>query len=452
MINTIYGHIDTVKDIVFNPHTQNVAVPILASAGDFSIHISDPRPTQKADLLTLSPHLPGKEVETLDISPDGSMLVSGGRDGYLALMTLFVPSLVPQVNRTSISAKLRTSRHFHERSYIHDATADDISEVDSEVDLEAEREADELDSILANRDKSDRESSRISALAKMKRESRLGEKEVDLADHATVKRKGPSARASREKRVKEKAVDIPTMIAHLAATPRAYGPEELESSSGSESEEEEKEELLVKVSSRVSKYTGRGRKNSVQEAIKKPPPPRLSLLPDEAVGKLKDRRGVFEKNTIEEHEEEVEEEEQPTKSDEAESVRAPSESTMMTDNIGDDEYYATLLPTELETPQHLARDDSVSFDSDSLLQSGNYSMGSPDYILNSSLRFDDFRNNRDLVTSSPVDVSSPTHAGHGKQPFTPTLAPPLEVEGEDNFAEELGSGDEYGDDIPLSMI
>lgn len=463
MINTIYGHTDTVKDLVFNPQTENVALPILASAGDFSVHISDPRPTQKADLLTLSPHLSGKEVEAVDISPDGSLLVSGGRDGYIALMTLFVPSLVPYTrqNSASILQKSRTTRN---RSYIYDATADDISEVDSEIfedDLQAELEADALDSILVNRSiVNSRNTSKMSAVAKMKRMSRLGEKEVDLDDHATVKRKGPSARESRGKRLKQKAVDIPTMIAHLTATNRRFIAGQDESSSGSESEDDGqdvKEDLLVKVSSRVSKYSGLNRKSSTQEAIQRPPAPKLALLPDGAVGKLKHNRGVFEKAELDEvlEEEEEEIEERPKSKVKLDAVEyAPSENTAVSDNLADDEYYATLLPEELESPRHLARDDSMNFDTESLMQSGKYSLSSPDYILNSSLRFEDFTNNRELLTSSPIDAASPSHASHGKKQFAPTLDPALEEveEGEDNFADELGSGDEYGDNIPLSMI
>ncbi len=460
MINTIYGHSDTVKDLVFNPHTENVALPILASAGDFSIHISDPRPTQKADLLSLSPHLSGKEVEAVDISPDGSLLVSGGRDGYIALMTLFVPSLIPYTkqNSASILQKSRTSRN---RSYIYDATADDISEVDSEIfedDFQAELEADALDSILVNRSAVNRNKSKVSAVAKMKRMSRLGEKEVDLADHATVKRKGPSARESRGKRVKQKAVDIPTMIAHLAATNRRFtAPGVDESSSGSESDDDEqdvKEDLLVKVSSRVSKYSGLNRKTSTQEALQRPPAPKLALLPDGAVGKLKHNRGVFEKVEPDEmiEEEEIEDEPKSKVKLDEEIEYAPSEHTA-SDNLADDEYYATLLPEELESPQHLARDDSMNFDTESLMQSGKYSL-SPDYILNSSLRFEDFAKDHEMLTSSPIDATSPSHAAHGKRNFAPTLDPALEEaeESEDNFTEELGSGDEYGDNIPLSMI
>ena len=457
---------------------QNVALPVLASAGDFTVHLSDPRPTQKADLLTLSPHLPGKEVEAVDISPDGSMLISGGRDGMLVLMTLFVPSLVPHSDsqfQTSISSVLRKSRHLRDRSYIYDATADDISEVSSELfgsrdDLQAELEADALDSILTNKNisQTDGDTSRISALAKMKRMSRLGEKEVDLGDHATVKRKGPSARASREKRIKEKEVDIPTMIAHLAATTRPYGPEEPASSSSSESEDEgeqstpqNQKDLLINVSSRVSRFTGLNRLSSVQEAIMKPPPQRLSLLPDEAVGQLKDRRGVFENQGDDDA---FESEEQPLVDNDLNGTEKRVSISTGTDDFGDDEYYKSLLPEELESPRHLVRDDSTNFDAESLMhQSGNYSMNSPDYLLNSSLRFEDFKHSdqKKFLTSSPLNDGdletgahgqSPTHQPHTRQVFTPSLPPPREEDFEDDFAKELGSGDEYGDDVPLSMI
>ena len=96
VINTIYGHTDTVKSIAFNPNSDNVAVQILASAGAYSVRLSDPRPTQKADILSLSPHTPGKEVEAVAISPDGSTLASGGRDGQLIFMSLNIPSFVPR--------------------------------------------------------------------------------------------------------------------------------------------------------------------------------------------------------------------------------------------------------------------------------------------------------------------------------------------------------------------
>ena len=108
LTNTIYGHTDTVKSLAFNP-SSDAAMPLLASAGDYTLLLSDPRPTQKAELLSLSPHTLGKEVEAVDISPDGSFLVSGGRDGLLVCMNLSAPSLHPQLIDISVAGKLRHS-------------------------------------------------------------------------------------------------------------------------------------------------------------------------------------------------------------------------------------------------------------------------------------------------------------------------------------------------------
>ena len=64
------------KLFAFNRQTAEVREPILASAGDFTIRLSDPRPDQKTYLMHLSPHAPGKEVGiSLPMAPSLHLVV-----------------------------------------------------------------------------------------------------------------------------------------------------------------------------------------------------------------------------------------------------------------------------------------------------------------------------------------------------------------------------------------
>lgn len=439
MINTIYGHVDTVKNIVFNPQTENVALPILASAGDFTIRLSDPRPDHKSDILTLSPHLPGKEVEAVTISPDGSLLISGGRDGLIVLMTLFVPSIMPRSESSflSTSSVLRKSRVVRDRSYIYDAT--EVSEIPEELDeedeLEAELEAEALDRMLTK----PKEFEKKTSFTRMKRRSRVAEKEVELLDHATLKRKGVHARVSREKRIKAKQVDIPTMIAHLSAAIRAYGPEDVNSSSSESEEENEAEEVqeqlppsksAVDVASKVAAFT-----NPEALVIDRDPP----KIPPSSIGKLKDRKDVFERQDLPD--------------------------TSPTDDI--EREFLKSMPGELENTlqreYNFGESTSTNFDESFMHASGHYSVRAPEYF-NSSLQFDDFNlgesfdDQHKAMTSSPLHTpipkpGDPTGRSDHKRPrgFVPTLPPSAEYD-EERFAQDIGSGDEYGDEVPLSMI
>ena len=400
VINTIYGHLDTVKSVAFNPQTLNVALPVLASAGDFTLRLSDPRPDQRADILSLMPHSQGKEVETVAISPDGSLLVSGGRDGLLVLMTLFVPSIMPRSESTfSTSSVLRRSRVVRDRSYIFDATQEEeIPELEEEgeleAEMEAEMEAEALDEILAARKKPERQTS----FNRMKRRSRYEHKQTELPDHATVRRKGVSAKQQRGKRIKEKMVDIPTMVAHLSAAIHAYGPEE---PSSSESEEDtataEEKKVKVDVVSRVAEFS------NPEALVAAVAPRKLSL---DNIGLLSNRRELFEKK-----------------------IREEQEGLKNADDI-EQEYLASdglaySMPGELDAT--LPMDAAYS-------------------INTSGSRFRDF--------SSPErsPVHDPGAYEHRTQPFSPTLSPAPEYDEDLVFEEELGSGDEYGDDIPLSTI
>ena len=444
---------DTVKNVAFNPHTENVALPLLASAGDFTIRLSDPRPDRKSDILTLSPHLPGKEVEVVTISPDGSLLVSGGRDGIIVLMTLFVPSIMPRSESGySTSSVLRRSRVVRDRSYIYDAT--DVGEIpeelDEEEDLEAELEAEALDKILTE---PPTKLTKKTSFTRMKRRSRVAEKEVELQDHATMKRKGVRARESREKRVQVKQVDIPTMVAHLSAAIRAYGPEEPSSSSSSESEEEnEAEEIIewaqeelppsksmVDVASKVAAFSN----PEILTVTANPP-----KLPPNNIGKLKDRTDAFEKQNLPDT--------SPSSDIEQEFFKVmPGE-----------------LDNTLQREYNFGESMSTNFDESFMHPSGHYSVRSPEY-LDSSLRSDDFYygqslDDHDTATYSTTHVTGkvpsdwtipeledPYTSGRGDhikpQGFVPTLLPAVEQD-EEGFTEEIGSGDEYGEEVPLSMI
>ena len=406
---------DTVKNVAFNPNTVNTAVPVLASAGDFTVRLSDPRPDQQADILTLYPHTLGKEVEAVVISPDGSLLVSGGRDGMIVLMNLFVPSVIPRSESSfSTSSVLRRSRVVRDRSYIYDITSGDDEILEEEHELEAEMEAEELDMILAEPPRSKRPEKQPS-FRRLKRRSRFAEKEAELPDYATVRRKGPTAREARGKRYKEKTVDIPTMVAHLSAAIRAYGPEEPSSSSESD-EEGENEELEneqrdpVDVAMRVIEFSSPEYVDPVQKQSTR----KLSV----DVGKLSDRKELYEKQ--------VHLEEQAGEEIEEEYL----------------DQFDAVMPGERNSGQ---LDESLNFDAQSLLHaSGHYTLGSPEHR-GSSLQGS---SEQGFLTSSPIHETVPERK---RQSFTPILPPAAEYD-EDLYYEDILSGEEYGDEVPLSEI
>lgn len=277
LANTIYGHSDTVKSLAFNPNT-GTAIPVLASAGDCTILLSDPRPTQKAELLSISPHTPGKEVEAVSISPDGSLLVSGGRDGLLALLTLSVPLLNQNNHNDSVSSKLRNSRNFLDRSFDNGST-EDLTEAISQ----ASTSEGDL-SVAASRENVSHETT-----GKERNKQTVAEQQYRKTEQ--------SARVSRQKRAEKKVVDLPTMIAHLSASLRGSVLEEQLSSSNSEEEPEEadsdmqgKISSLIGVSQKVSKFSQITKKTSVQHKV---PEPRLSLLPDDVPETIKENREFF---------------------------------------------------------------------------------------------------------------------------------------------------------------
>ena len=207
-------------------------MPVLASAGDCSVHLSDPRPIHKPHILSLTPHEIGKEVEAVAISPDGSLLASGGRDGMIVLMTLFVPSLLPRTGGKTTPSPVKQhdrSKIKIDRSYIKEFNSIVEDERD-EREFEAEREAQELEDILSTPQTLTQHQIAI----RMKRRSRADAKVAELDDYATVRKKNVSAKKQRRRRTKGKAFDIPSVVAHLLASTKAYGPEEPESSDDSD--------------------------------------------------------------------------------------------------------------------------------------------------------------------------------------------------------------------------
>ena len=223
LINTVHGHLDTVKSLCFNPQTKNVALPLLASAGGYSIHLSDPRPSHKSNILALSPHEVKKEVESVTISPDGSLIASGGRDGMVVLMTLFVPSVIPQS-----ASNLSHRQGFFKGRQSSKKYSQGATDRGDEGGLDAELE--ELDMILREPEPLQSQQN----ISRLKRISRTAVKTVELDEYSAAATKGVSARKSRGKRVRGKVIDIPTMVAHLSSTAKAIGPEELSSSDESD--------------------------------------------------------------------------------------------------------------------------------------------------------------------------------------------------------------------------
>ena len=413
VINTIYAHQDTVKSLAFNPHTENVAVPVLASAGGDRLCLSDPRPSHRADILSVSMHRQGKEVEAVAVSPDGSLLVSGGRDGIIVLMTLMVPSIVPRSeshNTNLTSSVLRKSRVLRNRSYIYDATTGE----DIPLDLLDEEDEEEEEMIVSWQEVEEManqfslESSlgkKTTSFSRMKRRSRFEEKATELPDYATVrKKKAVSAKNAREKRAKGKSYDIPTMVAHLSAAVRVYGPEEPESSSDSEEEVERRPPTssVAPVDPKVDVLTHIVAWSNPENISLPAPRRKISYIP-EAIGKAKTHKEFFEggealtKNTIHEKEGERKDEEE-----EQTTVKNTEDHTLS--DSGESSYLSPLVePSQYELGNSYRLEDLMAVNSeDSLLQWG----------------------------------SSASKASVGEQNFVPTLSTQQEQQEEEAFSDD----------------
>lgn len=283
----------------------------------------------------------------MSISPDGSVLVSGGRDGLLVLITLTVPSLRPQIHNDSFSARLRNSQVILDKSYRSDSV-DDLIEATSQISASEGDLSSALDGSGGSISLESLQDSKTKQVSSFE-----GNKE-----HSGVRRKDISARESRQKRTEKKVVDLPTMIAHLSSSLRDSTMEDQMSSSESEDEitEEEEQKLnsLIDITQKVNKYSQISKKTSVEEVRHMTPNPRLSLLPEDAPEMIKERRKLFE-----------------------------GERRRKDDSVGSNE-------------DQYEQDDS---DSESLLQ--YYSLQSPDF-LNSSLPTKDFQSRHQQLDSSQI--------------------------------------------------
>lgn len=370
-------------------------MPILASAGDYTLLLSDPRPTQKAEVLSLSPHALGKEVEAVGISPDGSLLVSGCRDGLLVFVTLSIPSLRPQLHDNSVSAKLRNSRAILEQSFNHDSV-EDLTEATSQ----ASTSEGDL-STAVSRENMLLETGRLSPLGISQHSTLKGQ-----THFKTSQEQRGVTRQSRQRRAEKKVVDLPTMIAHLSASVRSSMLEEQLSSSDSEdditSEEQDPQKkigALIGVAQKVNKYSEITNKTSVQEMLHKVPEQRLSLLPKDAPETIRENRKFFEGQETFEGIDGIH------GGDGGDKTRGIH---LETEYYG----YATLLPGQDES-------DTDTETGSSLQQSGNYSLGN-------SLQTEDF------------------HSGLGNRDSDRFTSP--------HSSKQHSFDEYYDDDVPFSMI
>lgn len=373
-------------------------------------------------------HKQGKEVEAVAVSPDGSLLVSGGRDGLIVLMTLMVPSIIPRSDSHNMhlaSSVLRKSRVFRERSYIYDATVDEdvpldlLQEEEEEDDMmESWQEVEEMANQFALESTSTK---KTTSFSRMKRRSRFEEKETELPDYATVrKKKGTSAKNSREKRTKGKSYDIPTMVAHLSAAVRVYGPVEPESSSESDEEQERREHATqaatedpkVNILTHIKAWSN-------PENISLPTPRRkLSDLP-EIMGKAKTHKQFFEasesltKHAVEEHREDEEKDEEEGNAADEENDQPQAELEVNYSPDGD---------SSLSTPPVVPNM----------------------YELGNSFRLEGLMavNSEESLVQWNTSSDRPTETSIGQTNFIPTLPTQQELEDEEP----------YSDDDVVSMI
>jgi len=242
-VNVLSGHTATVKSVTFNTNTHNVAIPILASAGDYSLKVWDPRPSYSGQsIASLSLHQHGKEVEAVSISPDGSLIATGGRDGVVILMTLFVPSIIP---RTDSEVKREQHRKTFRTSYrlARQESFKKVGEAEPEITDFA------LDQMIAEPKLP--ESSQLKRIhSRLKRRTRTSEKDIEIEQQETTDKEKVNMRKARKNRARAKSIDLPDMIMHLAAKATAYKPEVF---SDSDSGEEQIEDRTVKKTEATAK-------------------------------------------------------------------------------------------------------------------------------------------------------------------------------------------------------
>ena len=213
------GHSGAVKSVTFNYNTHNVAVPVLASAGDYSLKVWDVRPTNLGHpLVSLALHQPGKEVEAVAISPDGSLVATGARDGVVILMTLFVPTILP---RTDSEIK----RELHKKAFRNSFRLARQDSFSKSGQVEPEITDFALDEMIAE-PKLPQNTQLKRIHSRLKRRTRTSEKDLEIdKDTTAVEKEKVNLRKSRKNRAKVKSIDLPDIITYLATKVTAYKPE-----------------------------------------------------------------------------------------------------------------------------------------------------------------------------------------------------------------------------------
>ncbi|XP_067032246.1 uncharacterized protein [Acropora muricata] len=90
LLSKIRGHEDAVNELQFYPLVSNKSVPIIFSVGDSSCRVWHPLRKHNKQLQIIKQHKLGAEVESLALSPDGSLLATGARDKDIILSSLDV--------------------------------------------------------------------------------------------------------------------------------------------------------------------------------------------------------------------------------------------------------------------------------------------------------------------------------------------------------------------------
>ena len=291
------------RSLAFNTY-RNSSIPVLASAGGSKICLSDPRPNYETELLSIWPH--GDEIATdaIGISPDGSILASGGRNGLLVLTSLQVPSVQPHMSSDSISNRLQSSPVLLNQPEVF-GSIDSLAEVGSLASSE----------LMTSSTTED-----LMSLQDLPAFLVAGADDIQETEHPNNSSSGKnlsipttqkkqkkmvqSARESRKKRTEKKLVDLPTMIAHLTMSARGSVIRELSSSSESSDEESEtnlghKQALsnLINITHKVSTFSQA--ESKVLEPYKETrhPDPRVSLLEEDVPNAIKERRNFFHSKT-----------------------------------------------------------------------------------------------------------------------------------------------------------
>jgi len=308
----MYNHEDAVRSLAFNTN-KNSLIPVLASAGGTKVVISDPRPYYGTQLLSIHPNGEESVVDAAEISPEGSILASGGRSGHLVLTSLYTPMVKSDVKRDTISDRLRKSGVILDEMVGYGSTESLIESLPSSDLMVASSTTEDLVSLQTN---ATDELDHIENIPRLFSGGPIGTaSEFNLYDghneieHSSMKPKVrknskktqqlQNARESRKKRTEKKVVDLPTMIAHLSTSARGSVIRELSSSSESSDDDEPESSIspklplssLINVTHKVSAFSSY--ENVTADTGANIPDPRISLLEEDVPEAIRERRDFF---------------------------------------------------------------------------------------------------------------------------------------------------------------